>query len=345
MDVSAPLRAACWLAAAVCAAAPVQAATDAASPPPPDCEQARRLPAEAGADARRIVCTIPPQYRADVSRAELLGRLLRRHDVAAWLTSDALLEIGALQRPPGEGLGWLTHDTGQAVQVRYFARGPEPDSAATPAPVAFAQALLPLRAPLRATQARRLDPPQPADARERRLLAALALAHRQPRLQCSDAAPNTVAFGFDHDGEPAQILVFLMTPWQRDLPLGGHALFRISAEGDRIIDRYEQTRSCLDLPAQSLKQAQALTVSHSTSAAPTFFHVFMSLQYDKPLIVHTTQNGLLWKIEDGRVGRLPKRAPEAGAAQAWARDRPAVEAEAGEGAGRRAHERGGRAGD
>lgn len=269
-----------------------------------DCKQARALPPEADAAARRIVCEIPPQYQEDVSRAEVLGALLRRHDLAAWLSSDALVEAGAMRSIPGEPQGWLSLERGDRIDVRYFSR----DGGRM---VAFAESSLPLRAPLKAQGSRRLDPPQAADDRELRLLAAIKLARAQKMTYCSEAPPNTVAVEFAEPGGPMQILVFLMSPWDdRGAPLGGHALFRIARDGGKVVERFEQTRSCVNLPAKDLTAAQALTVSHLTSPTPTFFHAFMSRQYDKPIVVSTTQNGLIWKVENGQIRLLAEDAPE-----------------------------------
>jgi len=301
--------------AAVCAAASAVAAKPGPPKPAPaksaaaaytpqtDCEPARKLPAEVDDATRRIVCEIPAQYREEVSLAEVFGELLRRHDLAAWLTSDALAEAGAMRDLPGEPSGWLTRETGGRIEVRYFVR--DKDGAR-----AFASAALPLRAPLKAV-----------DERERRLLAAIKLARAQKMTYCAKTAPNTVAIEYAENDEPAQILVFLMSPWSDEsAPLGGHARFRVSREGDRVLDRYEQTNACVTMPAKQLPQVAALTVTHLTSATPTYFHAFMSLQYRKPVFVYTTRNRMLWKVEGGRIRVLPADSAEAEPLRDWMRD-------------------------
>lgn len=322
MDFRSWRYASCLCAALAAGAAfPARAAAPAPYVPDTDCEAARKLPAEVDAGARRIACEIPADYREDVSRAEALGAILRRHDLAAWLTSDALNQAGALSSLPGEPAGWLSeehadgeHANGEhadekhagRVDVRYFVRS---DGRT----LAFAQSSLPLRTPLAARDSRRLDPPQPASERELRLLAAIKLARAQSMTYCAKAPPNTVAIEWSEPGQPAQILVFLMSPWTDDsLPLGGHALFRVSRDGTRVLDRFEQTRSCVNLDPRELEKVEALTISHLTSDAPTGFHAFMSLQYRKPIYVTTVRNHLLWKVEDGRIRLLPAGATEAG---------------------------------
>lgn len=262
-----------------------------------DCADAAQLPADAGETSRRLTCTIPDKYRRDVAMAELIGGAIRRHDLAAWLTTDELVKIDAMSNLPGEPSGWLTQERDDEIEVRYFSR-------VDGQPVAFAAATLHFDR-TGVHDAKRLQPPQPAQPREQRLMAALKLARQQDQVYCSQRAPNTVAFEYEEDDQ-AQILVFVMTPWLdlANAPLGGNAMYRIDATGERVIDRYEQTRSCLSARLDPKHPSEALVLSHLTSAAPTMFHVFMSLQYRRPVVVFTVQNDLLWKVEEGRIRLL-----------------------------------------
>jgi hypothetical protein len=52
--------------------------------------------------------------------AEFIGKLIRLHDMAAWLTTDALQEIKAFEGIQGRGRGWLTLGKGDDIEVRYF---------------------------------------------------------------------------------------------------------------------------------------------------------------------------------------------------------------------------------
>ena len=77
-----------------------------------------------------------------------------------------------------------------------------------------------------------------------------------------------------------------------------------SEVGERVIGGYEQTKRCLSFVPDNKRKADWLAVSHLTSATPTMFHVFMSLQYKTPVVVFTTQNRLLWKVDGGEVSPL-----------------------------------------
>ncbi|RNF85302.1 hypothetical protein EER27_05935 [Lysobacter psychrotolerans] len=291
-------------------ATPVFAAEAPIAPPLPattDCAQSRALPAGADQNSRRIACQIPPKYQQDVAMAEFIGGMIRMHDIAAWLTTDALLAKGAFEGVEGEGRGWLTFETDGKIEVRYFweSRGNV---------AAVATATLDM-ASMEVEDARKLSPAEPLTDRESRLMKSRDAALHTPELgMCTKHAPNTLAFESNLDGRP-EILVFVMSAWKDNhaAPLGGFHLFRYSADGQTLQSQFSQTRSCpmanLDEKLPEGAQAVGMGVSHLTSATPTMFHVFMNLQYRQPLFVMTTQNGLHWRVEDGRIHLIERDDP------------------------------------
>lgn len=285
---------------ATTALAPAIAQTDDSKPERYDCEASRALPQDADQTARRIACEIPEKYRFDVAMSEFIGRQIRLHDLAAWLTTDALVAAKAFENVQGQGRGWLTQAEEQGVQVRYFA---ERDGTVT----AIASARLDLES-FKAVDARKLSPPEPITEREQRLMRAKSLALAADGLTlCTDRPPNTVVIESDENGN-REILVFAMSAWVDDaIPLGGYHMFRISEDGGTINSHFSQTRAC-PMANGPLEQASALAVTHMNSAAPTMFHVFMSLQYRKPIYVSTTQNGLQWRVQDGQISLLKDQA-------------------------------------
>jgi hypothetical protein len=269
------------------------------------CNAAKALPADADPESRRIACEIPPKYQHDVRMAEFTGRMIRLHDTAAWLTTDALNEIKAFERVSGTGRGWLTLDDGEDIEVRYFV---ENDGRTE----AIATAKLDVDS-VKAFDARKLAPPEPVSDREQRLMRAkmLALSEGDNTL-CTRHAPNTVVFELEEDGRQ-EILVFVMSAWDDNAaPLGGYHMYRVSRDGGTLLDHFSQTKACPMADAKSLQSTAALMVSHMTSATPTMFHVFMSLQYRKPLYVATTQNKLLWRVEKGQVFLVEQDADDRG---------------------------------
>ena len=236
--------------------------------------------------------TIPTAHRESVANAEALGRLIYLHDKAAWLSTDALLAASALQSPPGQLRGWVTQPgEGDRISVGYLAL-------VDGKVVAFARADT-WPASGGTANARRLPVPDSLTPAESRLMDAIALAKATDGpLNCSNRPWNVVAF--DDPGEQDGILVFLMSPWTNETaPLGGFEMFRIDAEGDTILERFTQTHGCVNMPTPDLGKSAALAVTHLTSPSPTAFHVFMSLQYEKPVYVSTSDG--LWVVENGEV--------------------------------------------
>lgn len=258
------------------------------------CDAAKALPANADQESRRIACEIPAKYRQDVSMAEFTGKMIRLHDIAAWLTTDSLTQAKAFDGIQGQGRGWLTLDNGKDIEVRYFVENDGHTEA-------VATAKLDVEA-VKAVDAKKLSPPQPMNELEQRLIRAkmLALTEGEATL-CTKHAPNTVVFELEEDGQQ-QILVFVMSAWvDKAAPLGGYHMFRLSRDGRTILSHFSQTKTCPMADASTFETSSALMVSHMNSATPTMFHVFMSLQYRKPLFVATTQNNLLWRVEQGQI--------------------------------------------
>lgn len=259
--------------------------------------------AQEAADANRActadstACPLDQRYHSQLEQAQKLGARLYRQDLAAWLTTDALLAAGAFNGPsPGKALGWLTQDRDDGTWVGYFAE-------IEGAPQVFAQATL-VKDSRQVVGATRLDQPRPATPRELHQLAARDTALAQNPLRCTDAPFNTVVLDDANDFVPG-IQVFLLSAMTNDaLPMGGYHQFRLSEDGSKVIDHYAQTRSCINESRRGLPNASALAITHLTSPTPTAFHVFMSLQYERPIYVGTTENGAMWKVEGTRISEV-----------------------------------------
>ena len=289
----------------VCSLPPRAIAGDAGMPKQlPGC--AKELPADASEESIRINCEIPIKYRQDVMMAEVIGSMIRMHDASAWLTTDALVEKGALKDFEGTGKGWLTLENGDSIEVRYFS---ENDGQVR----AFASASLDTKA-MKAADARILSPSEAMTERERRLMRAKSLVlSRDDYFVCTKHPPNTVVTEFEEDGI-SEILVFVMSAWaDKDAaPLGGYHMYRVSADGNTIIDHFSQTKACILTNERELEKAKFLMLSHFNSATPTMFHVFMMRQFRKPIFVMTAQNGILWKVDDAgiKIVKMPDKDQE-----------------------------------
>ena len=267
-----------------------------------DCERAQTLPKEASEDTRRIACNIPEDLQEQVMSSQFFGGLLRIHDIAAWQTTDLLKEAGAFKEKniPGQMQGWLTFNEPDSINVRYFAKkGNEI--------VAFTQADLD-KSSMKAINNEIFKTPIPATERELTMLRALNTAKTRKLLNCSGPF-NSVVIPFKV-ADKEEIRIYLFSPWINDTaPLGGHHLLLASKDGSEITNLYSQTNSCVNFDPKALsdKNLKLLGISHLTSDTPTEMHVFMSLQYKKPIMVGTASNGVTWKVDGNKISLLSRK--------------------------------------
>ncbi len=259
---------------------------------------AAHLPANASKNSIRIACEIPEKQQYDVAMAEIYGTALRRHDIAAWLTTDELVKIKAFENVPGRGVGWVTAENDDSIRVWYLHQADDRYGIAGEATLRYEPwGVVDARGMAEIPEKERV--PTPAMLR---MLRARALATRQDLINCNPDRPfNTVVLPVSEDGRDF-MLTFLMSAWDdKTVPLGGFHMLRIGDDGTDVITTYSQTSGCGNLTPEQLEAKKALAVAHDSSAAPTSFHVFLSLQYRKPLYVKTTQNGLIWKVSGATV--------------------------------------------
>ncbi len=267
-----------------------------------DCPRAQMLPKEANGGDRRIACNIPEDLQEQVGLSQYFGGQLRMHDSAAWLTTDSLKEAGAFKakKLPGPMQGWLTFEEGNSINVRYYAKKENEI-------VAFARADLD-KVSVKAGNNEILKTPIAATEAELAMLAALSAAKSLKLLNCTGPF-NSVVLPFSNKNQK-EIWVYLFSPWTNKVaPLGGHHLLRYSEDGKNLISQYSQTKGCINNDNTHIddKSMAALMITHITSDTPTEMHVFMSLQYRKPIYVMTINNGITWLVERNKISVLERR--------------------------------------
>lgn len=304
------------------AALPTSSAALAAAPAPtaaPDCPEAAALPAGASAESRRITCEIPGPLRSGVQSAEFEGVLLRHLDLAAWRATDALSNAKALDPVPGgRGLGWLTFIDAGTVDVTFFTE-------LEGKPLAIAEARYEIASDS-ISHASRLGAPRAANDREKRSLKARQLALSQKPLTCTPTV-NTAIIEADIENQ-REIRVYLLSAWTDEVaPMGGHHRFSVSPDGDQVLKHFSQTRSCINIGNDDLKRSVALPISDIQSTTPTEMHVFLSLQYGRPLYVFTQRNDRVWKVDGSRISLLEPEDELHGTILEWKSGIPPLEPE------------------
>lgn len=256
------------------------------------CELATKLPKEANEEARRIACNIPSDLQEKVANAESVGIQLRKHDLAGWITAEALRSSGTFKTIPGEAKGWLAVESEQSVIVRYYLKK---DGAI----FVFAEASMGLNS-FKSDRGIQYLPMRPASEQEMALLSARDAAINAKKLNCSDSF-KSVVLPFKNS-ETDEIRVYLFSPWtETKAPIGGHHLIRFKPDGKQIIDEFSLTQACVNYNPQLLVNTTSFTAAHDTSDAPTEMDVFLSLQYRKPFYITTASNGITWKVDINRI--------------------------------------------
>jgi hypothetical protein len=210
-----------------------------------------------------------------LGKVSAMGEAIYRHDVAAWVATDALLaHLDGAQPPPGTS-GWIVVEEDEGLKVRFVRDDAGTLKSAFDVPVREG----------RAGAVQVVDAPLPADQKAR-FLARQTAAANIGRLRCSQRLNTVVLDDPDSDGW----LVWLLTSTTdaNIVPMGGHYRFRISADGSTVLRRDMLSNTCLNMPRQQTDdqgRPVALAVSQIVSRGPVETHVFLSLQNRMPIYV------------------------------------------------------------
>ncbi|HEY0928268.1 hypothetical protein [Brevundimonas sp.] len=205
-----------------------------------------------------------------------IGKAIYRHDVAAWVATDALL-AHLNGRAPVQGLaGWIVVEQGPDLLVRFVRTEGEATLPAYDIPVRDGVA-----GAVTEVASGELSPGELARLRARNTAAA-----NIGRLRCSAQLNNVVLP--DPDGDGWLVWLLTSTTDANIVPFGGHYRFRISADGSTVVRRDMLSNSCINLPRQqegATGRPAGLMISQIVSNGPVETHVFLSLQNRLPIYV------------------------------------------------------------
>ena len=210
-----------------------------------------------------------------LEKVSAMGEAIYRHDVAAWVATDALIAHLAGSPPPPGTSGWIVVDEGETQRVRFVRQVDGMLSSAFDIIVRDGRAgdVKPVDIPL-------------SDAEKAGVLARQTAISNIGRLRCSQQLNTVVLDDPDSDGW----LVWLLTSTTdaNIVPMGGHYRFRISADGSTVLRRDMLSNSCLNMPRAQPGDGGGpvgLVVSQIVSQGPVETHVFLSLQNGMPIYV------------------------------------------------------------
>lgn len=109
----------------------------------------------------------------------------------------------------------------------------------------------------------------------------------------------------DPDGEGWIAWLLASTTQQGVMPIGGHYRFHISADGQTVTSRDQLSNTCMNVaanpPPGPQGQSVGVVVSQIVSQAPVETHVFLSMQFRKPIYVVIIGNDRLYAVEGDRI--------------------------------------------
>jgi hypothetical protein len=204
-----------------------------------------------------------------------MGAAIYRQDVAAWVSTDALLAHLAGAQPPAGMVGWIVVEEGDDQRVRYVREDGGVLKSAFDVIVRDGRA-----GPVEVVDL-------PLSAIEKAQVRARQTAMENVgRLRCGQR-PNLVVLD-DPDSEAWLVWILAATSEANVVPVGGHYRFRISADGSTVLRRDMLSNSCLNMPREQTGpdgQPAALVVTQIVSQGPVETHVFLSLQNRIPIYV------------------------------------------------------------
>jgi hypothetical protein len=293
------------LCAGIASAAPVWAAQQkapakaAAAPAPTTAPQGQALPGTpvelAGRD--QVDASVPEKYRAQIASAQLEGAKLQQEDFAVWAASNTL--VHSHLRAPGTATGWLATPTGPTAQAWKVSFTASSGGHA----VVYADVDVDLSKPPPKIQLAAHGKGRELSADERLLVRDRdAVAARSDWLRCADDYNYSASL---RDGKKGRETVVRAMPARHDQKLyllGGFHEFTTPAAGGKG-RHFAQTNTCLELPLPA--HGIGFMASHLNSDAPTLFHVFASLSYERPVYVKTGSR--TWLVDGGRVSVVDKK--------------------------------------
>ncbi|MGZ9099963.1 MAG: hypothetical protein ACXW3O_09690 [Brevundimonas sp.] len=217
-----------------------------------------------------------------LEKVSAMGKAIYRQDVAAWVSTDALIAHLAGSQPPSGMAGWIVVDEGEGQRVRYL----RDDGGALRA--AFDVMVREGRAgPVEVVDV------VLSDVEKGQFRARQTALQNVGRLRCGPR-PNTVVLD-DPDSDGWLVWLLAATADANIVPMGGHYRFRISADGSTVLRRDMLSNSCLNMPREQPgadNQPVGLGVTQIVSSGPVETHVFLSLQNRIPIYVMAGEDRL-----------------------------------------------------
>lgn len=254
-----------------------------------------------GAAPQARAATIVPkglsaeQLQLAIDVAETKGAALFRHERAASIALGHLMKERGFKSDK-RVVGWVTEEKDDNTLVTFVGgREGEP-------PLALYRVTVDKKS--KVASAVRLKTPEALTEYESGAAAARRLALASGFETCAEKY-DAVALPTE-TGADRTWAVFLIPGASKPnaVPLGGTHRVDTDWYAENVLGKRAYARSCAALANDNA--TAALYVTHPLDPQPTEAHVFWSLWANKPLIVNTTADDLMWAIEAGQIRQLDR---------------------------------------
>ncbi|MGV3578354.1 hypothetical protein [Brevundimonas sp.] len=233
----------------------------------------------------------PPVPVEEWSHAKVssLGREIYTQDLAAWVATDALLAT-LTDEEKATIRGWVVLGDGETRTVRFLRADGDAVAPGWDIVVTNGEAASPVPAADTALAGETLV----------RFQARQTAVENIGSLRCGRY--NSVVTP-DPDGDGWLVWLLASTTEHGVMPVGGHYRFKVSADGRTMTQRDQLSNSCLNMaanpPPGPQGQPVGIVVSQIVSQGPVETHVFLSLQFRKPIYVIAGET--LFAVEGDRI--------------------------------------------
>ncbi len=265
----------------------------ATAPAPAPAPQGQALPGTPVdlAGREQVDASVPSKYRDEVASAQVEGAKLQQEDFAVWVASNTLVQSGL--RAPGTATGWLAlpqDPLARTWKVSFTAKSAGRAVVYVDIDVDLAKPPPKVRVTAQG-KGRELSADEKLLVRDRDIVSA-----QKDWLRCSDDYNYSAALRQGKKGRETVIRALPARHEQKLYLLGGFHEFTTPEKGGKM-KHFQQTNTCIELPLP--KNGIGFMVSHLRSNAPTLFHVFASLSYERPVYVKIGSR--TWLVDKGRI--------------------------------------------
>ncbi len=232
-------------------------------------------------------------YLQTIEVNQQLGHLLSQQDWAAEVATDAIIRLGADLSISNKKLKAFIVERQEYTWVFSYI-GKKGFSLGI-----YYQIEVDINGPIEETY-HFYKKPKKLTQHQKLIFKATQLAKKQEFKKCTSSYNNVAIHLIGEKGKDNFYIYLLAATNNPNLNIGGgHHRFLIEPQKKEVKEHYSHSNDCL--LSTTNKGATSLVFTHMTSDVPNEFHIYMSYLYKMPLYVLTVNNGIIWKVNKGKI--------------------------------------------